>query len=419
MARVVIVGAGLAGLSCAVRLIAAGVDVLVLEAARHAGGRCRSFYDKSLATTIDNGNHLLLSGNSAAMDLLDAIGARDGLIGPDTVCFPFADLATGERWTVSPSHGRIPWWVFDASRRVAGTTPADYFSIVRLLKRHAGTTFTDIIAPRGALYERFWDPFIVAVLNAAPEQAAAELLTPVLWETFAKGAGACRPLVAREGLSDTFVEPALAHITRAGSEVRFGARVADIHYEGNRATFLRCGAEQVDIDPEDMLVLAVTAPVAQDLVPDLTVPMEHSAIVNLHYRLDPPPRLDGPFIGLVNGLAQWLFVRDDIASVTISAADDVAERPSEEIANQVWREISPVLGRTEAEMPPCRVIKEKRATFLQSPSQVALRPGTETQIANLLLAGDWTDTGLPATIEGTIRSGNAAADVALARLGHR
>lgn len=416
MARVVIVGAGLAGLACAVRLGKMGTDVLLLEAARHAGGRCRSFHEKSLDTIIDNGNHLLLSGNSAAMGLLDDIGARDRLVGPETARFPFADLATGERWTVSPSDGRLPWWIFDENRRVAGTSPADYLSIVRMLLRRAGVTFTDVVPAQGALYNRFWDPFIVAVLNIAPDDAAAELVTPVIWETFAKGAAACRPLVARDGLSDTFVDPALDFIRKAGGEVEFGARVAEVGFKDAQVTSLRSGADQITIGAEDALVLAVTAPVAQDLVPGLSAPTEHCAIVNLHFRLDPPPELDSPFIGLVNSLAQWLFLRDDIASVTISAADAVAERPSEEIAAEVWREIAQVLNRPETETPPCRVIKERRATFRQSPSQVALRPRTKTRHSNLFLAGDWTDTGLPATIEGTIRSGNAAADAALAYL---
>ncbi len=416
MGRAVIVGAGLAGLACAVRLSKAGFSVVLLEAARHAGGRCRSFHEKSLATTIDNGNHLLLSGNSAAMKLLDDIDARDKLVGPATACFPFADLASGERWTVSPGKGRIPWWVFDPKRRVAGTSPADYLSIARMLTRHTGATFTDVVPPHGSLYERFWDPFIVAVLNAIPSEAAADLVTPVLWETFARGANACRPLVARKGLSDTFIDPALTCLRGAGGDVRFGARVAELQFGDSGVTSLRCGSDEIAIGDGDMVVLAVTAPVAEDLVPGLPVPQEHSAIVNVHYRLDPPPQLDEPFIGLVNGLAQWLFVRDDIASVTISAADDVAERPSEEIARRVWRDIAPVLNRPDAPVPPCRVIKEKRATFKQSPDQVALRPATETRFANLLLAGDWTDTGLPATIEGAIRSGNTAAHAALKRL---
>ena len=416
MTRAVIAGAGLAGLACAVRLTKAGIEVLLLEAARHAGGRCRSFHEKSLATTIDNGNHLLLSGNSAAMALLDDIGARDRLVGPAGAEFPFVDLATGERWNVSPSRGRLPWWIFDAGRRVAGSSPADYLSILRMLKRYPGAVFTDIVPPRGALYERFWEPLVVAVLNAAPGEAAAELLTPVLWETFAKGADACRPLVARDGLSDAFVNPALAGLESAGADVRFGARVAEIETEDDLVRALRCGGEQIAVGADDAVILAVTAPVAEDLIPGLTVPHEHSAIVNLHYRLDPPPELDGPFVGLVGGLAQWLFVRGNIASVTISAADAVADRPSDAIAQEVWGNIGFLLGQPNSVMPPCRVIKERRATFRQSPDQVALRPGTETRLGNLFLAGDWTDTGLPATIEGSIRSGNAAADVVLKQL---
>ncbi|MGI9415746.1 MAG: FAD-dependent oxidoreductase, partial [Hyphomicrobiales bacterium] len=141
-----------------------------------------------------------------------------------------------------------------------------------------------------------------------------------------------------------------------------------------------------------------------------------SPIVNLHYKIEKtaPPLMETPFIGLTRGLAQWLFVRDDIASVTISAADDVVDLPAEEIAGRVWRDVARALGTPNDPQPSCRVIKERRATFRQSPDQVALRPATRTRIPNLLLAGDWTDTGVPATIEGAIRSGFAAADAALA-----
>ena len=417
MGRAYIAGAGLAGLACALKLAQAGIGVTVLEAARHAGGRCRSFHEKTLDTTIDNGNHLLLSGNSAAMSFLETVGARDRLVGPDTARFPFVDLANGARWTVAPNSGRVPWWILDRNRRVAGTSPGDYVGIARLLKRHPGKRFGEVSDMRGALHERFWDPFIVAVLNTAPADAAAELITPVLWETFARGAGACRPLVARDGLSDTFVDPALAFLKQSGSEVRFGARVAQISVQDNRVTSLACAGETVPVEAADMVVLAVPAPVARDLVPTLEAPLEHSAIVNLHYRLDRPAPLADHLTGIVNGLAQWLFVRDDIASVTISAANGIVEREADDLSAQVWDEIAPILGLAGKPMPRCRVIKEKRATFLQTPEQVAMRPASNTELSNLVLAGDWTDTGLPATIEGAIRSGNTAAEHALARLG--
>lgn len=413
MSRVIIAGAGLAGLACAVRLAKAGVNVSLVEAAPQAGGRCRSFHEKSLDTTIDNGNHLLLSGNTAALGFLKEVGAEDRLIGPPGAAFPFADLASGERWTVMPNRGYLPWWILHPGRRVAGTTPMDYLSVARMLKSRHGALFTDVVQPRGILYERFWDPFIVAVLNVLPGEAAAELITPVLWQTFGRGAAACRPLVARLGLSDTFVEPALTYLKEHGSTVAFGCRAADVTFDHGRISSLQCGTEKIDLGPDDQLVLAVPAPVAQDMVPGLEAPTAYSSIVNLHFKVPAGPRLDSPFIGLVNGLAQWLFVRDGIASVTISAAGNVADRPGDEIALQVWREIAPIMDLPLDPLPPNRVIKERRATFRQSPDQVARRPGARTSFANLFLAGDWTDTGIPATIEGAIRSGNTAADAVL------
>src|SRR5438270_10025217 len=122
MARTVhVVGAGLAGLAAAVRLAERGVGVAVHEAASQAGGRCRSYHDPALDMMIDNGNHLLLSGNHATRSYLETIGGEGGLVGPARAEFAFVDLATGARWTVRINPGRLPWWIFDARRRVPGT----------------------------------------------------------------------------------------------------------------------------------------------------------------------------------------------------------------------------------------------------------------------------------------------------------
>ena len=115
-----VVGAGIAGLSAAVRLVDAGREVIVHEAASVAGGRCRSYLDPTLGVVIDNGNHLLLSGNHEALDYLDRIGARQTLHDPGAAIFDFADLRSGERWRLDLSEGRIPWWLFDRKRRVPG-----------------------------------------------------------------------------------------------------------------------------------------------------------------------------------------------------------------------------------------------------------------------------------------------------------
>ena len=119
--RVHVVGAGLAGLSAALVLAEGGVGVVLHEAAPQAGGRCRSYVDATLGCRIDNGNHLLIAANRAAMRYVDQIGARQTLTGPGVAAYPFLDRKTGERWVLQPNAGRFPWWVLSARRRVKGT----------------------------------------------------------------------------------------------------------------------------------------------------------------------------------------------------------------------------------------------------------------------------------------------------------
>ena len=167
MSRVHIVGAGLAGLAAALRLADGTREIIIHESATHAGGRCRSYFDATLGMEIDNGNHLLLSGNYAARDFLRLVGSEDQLVGPEQAEFAFVDLATRERWTLKPSDGAIPWWVFQKSRRVPGTGPLDYFSVLPLLTAGKRATLKDAMACKGVLWERLWHPFFLAALNTA------------------------------------------------------------------------------------------------------------------------------------------------------------------------------------------------------------------------------------------------------------
>ena len=117
---VYILGAGMAGLAAAVRAARLGLRPHLFEATSHAGGRCRSFFEPGLDRTIDNGNHLLLGGNSGLFSYLNEVGAPNGLAPMDPVQFPFLDVASGRRWTLSPSAGRLPWWLLVPGRRVPG-----------------------------------------------------------------------------------------------------------------------------------------------------------------------------------------------------------------------------------------------------------------------------------------------------------
>ncbi|UEM01446.1 hydroxysqualene dehydroxylase HpnE [Skermanella rosea] len=419
MTTVHVVGAGMAGLAAAVSLVGDrggnGRRVILYEAAGQAGGRCRSLHDPVLDRTIDNGNHLLLGGNRAVFALLDRIGARDRLVAAaDPAEFPFLDLGTGDRWALRPNGGPLPWWMLVPGRRVPGTRLRDYLALLKLLRAGRDATVADCLDPGSVLYRRLWEPLAVAALNIAPERGSARLMGAVVAETFLRGGAACRPFIAARGLSDTFVDPALAYLEARGGDLRLKARLRRLVTEDGRVTALEFAGETVELRPGDAVVLALPPAGAAELLPGLAVPEAHTAILNAHYRLDRPAVLPGGriFLGLIGGTAEWLFARDDVVSVTVSAADRLIDRPADDLAALLWRDVASACGFGPA-MPPARIIKEKRATFRQTPADSERRPGPLTDLSNLSLAGDWTATGLPATIEGAIRSGNKAAAAVL------
>jgi hydroxysqualene dehydroxylase len=404
-----IVGAGLAGLSAALRLTSRGAKVIVHEATAFAGGRCRSFYDASVGMTIDNGNHLLLSGNHAALDYLRGIRAEHRLIGPPTAEFSFADLASGERWTLRFSDGRFPFWVFDPARRVPGTRALDYLPLARLMWPPAGKSVSEVIACEGILYRRLVEPLLLAALNIDAPMGSARLAGAIIRETLAVGGRACRPLIAREGLGSTLIEPALGALKERGAVVRMEHQLREMRFGAGRIEALDFGGETVALGDGDAVVLAVPPYAAAPLVPGLDVPTEFRAIVNAHFRIEPPVG-QSPILGVLNGTVQWLFAFPGRLSVTISAGDRLIDSPREDLAKTIWSEVASLTG-LPSELPPWQIVRERRATFAATPAQDAKRPGATTKWSNLVLAGDWTDSDLPATIEGAIRSGNRAADI--------
>ena len=151
--------------------------------------------------------------------------------------------------------------------------------------------------------------------------------------------------------------------------------------------------------------------IAQTLVPGLTVPDRFQSIVNAHFLTPPPPEAPA-ILGVIGGHAEWIFAFEDRLSVTVSGAESLVDRDREDLARLLWADVAAAHG-LGSELPPWQIVKEKRATFEATPAQNARRPAARTQFANLCLAGDWTDTGLPATIEGAVRSGHKAAHLVL------
>lgn len=415
MGTIHIIGAGLSGLSAAVKAAAGGHQVALYESTANAGGRARSFHDDGLGCVIDNGNHLLLGANHRTRTYLETIGAAGRITEVKPARFPFFDPKNDLTWSLRPGSPWLPLWMLSGNRRVPGTSMSDLRDVWRICRSSEKDTVADCVNVDGPLYERLWQPMCRAILNTDASEASARLMKTVIRMTFLKSESACRPLMFSHGLSAALVNPALTWLERKGATTRFQARVRGLRIQDDQVIALRFAEGLLRVDQGDAVILAVPPDICADLWPDANPPQDQRPIVNVHFRLAKPLDLptDAPFLGMINTDAHWIFIRDNVISVTISDAGAIAERPNWEVANQTWSEIAKATGRNMGRLPPWRVIKERRATIAQTPAIVKARPGSKTSLDNMFLAGDWTDTGLPATIEGSIYSGNKAAALAL------
>jgi len=409
-----VIGAGLSGLSAATILAARGASVILIEAAGQAGGRCRSYFDSTMNGVIDNGNHLVLSGNRAVHDYLGRIGTAQALQGPDTAAVDFVDLRDALRWRVALSDGLIPLWVFSSARRVPGTRATDYATCAPLFWADKNATIGAVVKDRGPLWRRLIQPYLLAALNTQPEGASAALAASVLRQSLLAGGRASRPRIAHPTLAAAFVDPALDFLKRRNGSVQLGTRLRGITFNERQVIALETGDAVLPVAAGDGVVVAVPPWGASDLIPGLTVPNDFRAIVNAHFKM-PAPRNAPAMLGVIGGTAEWIFSFPDRISVTVSGADAIVDQDREALAVRIWADVAKALDIQDP-MPAWQIVKEKRATFAATPEQDARRPGAKTQWRNLFLAGDWTQTGLPATIEGALRSGETAAALALKHL---
>ncbi|SCY25431.1 hydroxysqualene dehydroxylase [Microvirga guangxiensis] len=398
--RTHIVGAGIAGLSAALATTEEGGEAVLYEAAPQAGGRCRTIRSAN-GFSHDNGTHVLLTANRNALSLLKSIGARDRWIEPERKGLPLYDLPTKVMHRV----GLSPWSWLRPSRRPNGLGIADLLRLLRLAFPAQECSVASIIGDR-PIMNSLIGPLTVAVLNTPPSTASARRLGCALRRLMWPRAG--RLLVARNGLSEDLIQPAIETLQGRGVPLLAGQRLRNLLTNGERVIGLSLTDRTIALGPEDRVILALPPYEIERLLPAVPVPQRFEAILNVHFRL---PGLDEPrFIGFTGGLTQWLLVRQDHVGVTISAADSAVLDSAADLAALVWREIAPTLGdlgldASPDKQPEARVVKEKRATIRQDVTplpQPPLRP-----LANLALAGDWIGS-MPATIESAVISGTEA-----------
>ncbi|MHA1539652.1 MAG: hydroxysqualene dehydroxylase [Alphaproteobacteria bacterium] len=374
--KIHIIGAGLSGLSAAIWATQSTIDydIYLYEARQFAGGRCRSFYDKTLKHSVDNGTHLLLGANQHVFEYLDIIGATKTLQPVGAASFPFYNLNTGAQISIGSLWN------------------------LRSLKL--------LFQPR--FLKGIWDSVIVSILNTSPATASKTLLLKTAWKIFKGGKRTRQPFLVEADLGTSFIDPALTFLTEKGVDISFGISLKTLESSGQQVEkLLFSGGKEVSLKTEDRIILALPPYALQKILPDISVPDAYESILNLHFDSTDLPSLPQPFIGLIGGISHWVFQREKTLSVTVSAANHLLKTSREELVQTIWQEITQLL-ETDKSYPPYTLLWEKKASFAQDRKNVKKRPPSQTPYKNLLLAGDFTKTGLPATIEGAIVSGKRA-----------
>lgn len=442
---VMVVGAGWSGLTAAVLLARRGLTVRVLDASTVPGGRARSFTDRTSGETLDSGQHLMLGCYSETLELLRILGTGS-LVRTSADPVPLLD-GNGSRARFHSARlpgalHMLPSLLYMRhlpvrDRLALGRASASLLLAGRRDGLDTISAFDWLTGPAGQsarAMRLFWDPLVTAMLNEEPRSASAAMLVVVLGQGLLAGHEPSRPLLPRVGLGDLVARPAVRLIEEKGGEVIRSTRVRGLVARGRTVLAVRTSSGEMEASS---YVLAVPSwrlgPIlegtgASRSLLEAARGLRPSPIVTVFLRFR-RPIIDAPFAGLLGGRFHWLFDRNSIEpgpphgqwsyAAVASAARSIVDRTSKEIADMAVEEIIRRVPSAERSLVTgARVVKDRRATFSPSPGTGALRPKAgDTGLGNLVVAGDWTDTGLPATLEGAVVSGRRSADLLARRPG--
>ncbi len=433
----IVMGGGLAGIAAAVRLSHAGVKVTLLETSRRLGGRASSHLDPATGEMLDNCQHVLLGCCTNLIDLYHRLGVADRIEWVPDLHF-FDKL--GHHDVMQASDLPAPLHLSMAMLKFKTLSLGEKLAISRamLAMMRMGTAGRDATAgitfrawldkqnqPEGAI-DKFWAVVIVSALNQHPNHASAAPAIQVFQDGFLSHAGAYRMGVASVPLRQLY-DPAETVITAAGGIIMMGASVERVNFDGQRITSVIAEGQALTADvyvnamPFDRLDKVVDDKLREaDIRLANLDKFHHSPILGIHLWFDRSV-MDIAHMIFVDSPLQWVFRKNpgeasEHLHCVISAADEWVDQPQDAIIEMAVRELGGYLPaiRDGAKLVRGRVIKEKRATFSVEPGVERWRPMATGAVANLLLAGDWTKTGWPATMEGAVRSGYIAAGAALA-----
>lgn len=436
---VVVVGGGLSGLAAAVGLAASGIPVVLCEQRFAAGGRAFSLRDAATGDIIDNGQHVLIAAYARTMNFLSTIGTREHLAVQPVPLLRFHHPRRGFcsfRMAAMPSPlnllgGIVMTDLLDAGDRL------------RLLRAGARLKSFDSSSPGPVAFmtieqwldgagqseearRSFWEPLAIAIMNERIGIASAKVFLHSLRAAFLGSSAGGALALPTVGLSDLYVNAAVRFIEGKGGRVRVGARVSRLTTRGEIIGPVRLeGGEEIDcsavilaVPPHKLPGLLPSHP-ATDRLRDSAAAVPSSPIVSMHlwFPVDFMPMAS---LGIIGKRIQWLFNRRMIGreegegghvSAVISAARAFVGWTNDQLIRAACEDLRAVFGPTVGAPGHAVVFREKLATFSCTPAVEAARPGPGTFFRNLFLAGDWTATGFPSTIEGAIVSGERCVDL--------
>ena len=429
--EVAVVGAGVAGLACAVALAEAGAAVTLVERRPFVGGRAYSYEHPALGETIDS-QHVVLGCCTNFLDLIDKAGSADSIRWYDELCFlePRAGAEPRRSW-ITPGGLPPPMHQAASFLRAPMLGPADKAAIAAGLARFLrgypardDESFAEWLKRTGQTdraIRHFWEPIIVGALNDSFERCSVKYAGKVFYESFLRSGQGGRLGIPAAPLSE-FFQPVLEYARAKGVEVRAGASVTGIRPVGG-GWEVRCGPESLRADA---VVLATNLRDAERLLAGIPgrLPAPEverftvAPITTVHLWFDRVvTELDHAV--LLDTRIQWMFHKSRIrgaqgqgsyVELVISASWPEIEMGREEILKPAIEEARLFFPRMrDARLVKTGVLKEARATFSVAPGMDRYRPGQKSAVAGLYLAGDWTATEWPSTMEGAVRSGRLAA----------
>ena len=436
MKKVIIVGGGLGGLASAVYAQKAGWQTHLFEASPHLGGRARSFPATDIGEYIDNGQHVLSNAYQETRELLDIIGVTDAIEYQTRLSLQYRFSSTD---SVHFQAHRLPspLHLFFPLLTQLGISWKDLLFSIRwglrqlflntdALRQMTVRDWLSGIDTSGRLYQALWEPMTLATINTPAEKASAYLLYTVMEKAFLKGASASGLGIARRWLGDIFGQSLEKFLLNNGGVIHRNQPIRRI-FLSDQHQFDGVVAKNGEPYIADRLILAIPAFAVDKIGLESGFKIcreadqfEYESIITVYFWTQKP--LPGPFpISLVQSPLQWLFPLPEQStedkfgySIVISSANSLLGKPQDEMLKMIDKEFSRLFGESLQEgygLIKSKIIKEKRATFSQTPQAERIRPDSQSDIDGILLAGDWTNTGLPATIEGAILSGRRAAAI--------